>query len=100
MEKLASFRKTRVKKVFIRLGMRIFFGLIRFPFMEGDRRSNFSGGWTISSLKGRRGWLLLRKGGFVSLVYNRFPDRDDIGNTFLSRRRRRSQFINEFLFVR
>ena len=43
------------------------FGLIRFPFMEGDRRSNFFGGWTISSPNGRRSWLLLRKEGFVSL---------------------------------
>ena len=86
--------------MFLRLGMRTYSGMIRFPFMEGDRRSNFSGGWTISFLKGRRGWLILRKGEFVSLVYNRFPDMDDIGNTSLFRRRRRSQFINEFMFVR
>ena len=58
--------------------MHTFFGLIRFLFMEGDSRSNFSGGWTISSLKGRRSWLLLRKEGFVSLICNCFPDRDAI----------------------
>ena len=34
--KLASFGKTRVKKVFLRLGMRTFSGVSRFPFMEGD----------------------------------------------------------------
>ena len=58
--------------------MRTFFGLIRFLFMEGDRRSNFSGGWTISSPKSRRSWLLLQKKGFVSLICNCFPDRDAI----------------------
>ena len=61
-----------------RFRMRTFFGLIRFPFMEEDRRSNFSGEWTISSPKGRRSWLLFRKGGFLSHICNCFLDKDAI----------------------
>ena len=80
--------------------MRTFFGVICFPFMEGDRRSNFSGGWTISSPNGRRSWLLFRKGGFVSLIRNYFPDRDAIEGASLFRRRRQSQFMSERSLVR
>ena len=58
--------------------MRTFFGLIRFLFMEGDRRPNFFGGWTISSPKSMKSRLLLRKEGFVSLICNYFPDMDAI----------------------
>ena len=61
-----------------RFRMRTFFDRIRFPFMEEDRGSNFSGEWTISSPKGRRSWLLFRKGGFVSLICNCFLDKDAI----------------------
>ena len=61
-----------------RFRMRTFFGLIRFPFMEEDKRSNFFGEWTISSPKGRRNWLLFRKRGFVSLTCNCFLDKDAI----------------------
>ena len=35
--------------MFFRLEMRTFFDVIYFPFMEGDGRSDFSGGWMISS---------------------------------------------------
>ena len=61
-----------------RFRMRTFFSLIRFPFMEEDRRSNFSGEWTVSSPKGRRSWHLFQKGGFVSLICNCFLDKDAI----------------------
>ena len=80
--------------------MRTFFGLICFPFMEGDKRSNFFGGWTISSPNGRGGLLLFWKVGFVSLMYNCFPDRDTIESAFLFHRSRRSQFMSELPLVR
>ena len=88
------------KRSFFRLGMRTFFGVTCFPFIEGDRRSNFSGGWTISSLNGKRSWLLFRKGGFVSFVCNYFPDRAAVESASLFFRRRRSQFMSELSFVR
>ena len=54
----------------------------------------------ISSPNGRRSWLLFRKGGFVSLVCNCFPDMDTIESASLFRRRRRSQFMSELPLVR
>ena len=87
--------------MFFRLGMRTFFGVICFPFMERDRRSNFSGGWTISSPYGRRSWLLFRKKrGFVSLMCNCFLDRDTIESAFLFHWRRRIQLMSEIPLVR
>ena len=68
--------------------------------MDGDKRSNFFGGWTISFPNGRGSWLLFRKVRFVSLVYNCFPDKDTIESAFLFRRRQRSQFMSELPLVR
>ena len=80
--------------------MHTFFGVICFPFMERDKRSNFFGGWTISSPNGRGSWLLFLKVGFVPLVYNCFLDRDTIESAFLFRQRRQSQFMSELPLVR
>ena len=80
--------------------MRIFFGLIRFPFMEGDRRSNFPEGGRFLPLKVGEVGSYCGKMDLFPLYVTAFQIGMPFESTSLFRRRRRSQFMNEFSLVR